>query len=222
MVKAKIYTEGGGPPDADEDEDIDPAGQMGRVETRDKSLHIRCRDGFAELLERCGLDRERFQVIPCGGRGEARNDFLIDHGAAAGEYYVALLIDSEESVSCINETWKHLETFFNWQHPQDAQDDQVLFMTRCMETWIAADRSILREHFGENLQVSALPERDDLEGVSPGMLKYRLRSATQDCPEPYSKGRNSFYVLGKLNPNTLEEWLPSFRRARLILRDKLG
>ena len=219
-MKAKIYAEGGGPPDADKD--IDPAGQMERVETRDKSLHIRCRDGFAGLLERCGLDRGRFQVIPCGGRGEARNDFLIEHGAAAGEYYVALLIDSEDSVSCIDETWKHLKGFFNWQRPREAQDDQVLFMTRCMETWIVADRSILREHFGENLQVSELPERDGLEGVSPGMLENRLKSATQDCPEPYSKGRNSFDVLGKLNPNILEAWLPSFRRMRLILRDKLG
>ena len=161
-------------------------------------------------------------MIPCGGRGEARNDFLIDHGAAAGKYYVALLIDSEESVSRVDETWKHLEDFSNWQRPPDARDDQVLFMTRCMETWIAADRLILREHFGDNLQVGALPEFDELEGVSPGMLENRLKSATQDCPEPYSKGRNSFDVLGKLNPDVLEELLPSFRRTRLILRDKLG
>ena len=121
-------------------------------------------------------------MIPCGGRGEARNDFLNDHGAAAGKYYVALLIDSEESVSCINETWQHLETFFNWQRPQDAQDDQVLFMTRCMETWIAADRSILREHFGDNLQVGALPEFDELQGVSPGMLENRLKIGDSRLP----------------------------------------
>ena len=131
-------------------------------------------------------------MIPCGGRGEARNDFLNDHGAAAGKYYVALLIDSEESVSPVD------------------------------ETWIAADRLILREHFGDNLQVGALPEFDELEGVSPGMLENRLKSATQDCPEPYSKGRNSSDVLGKLNPDVLEELLPSFRRMRLVLRDKLG
>ena len=202
MVKPEVYVEGGGPPG--------------------KTTNILCRRGFVELFGNCGLDTENFDVIACGGRGEARNDFLLAHAAAAGDHYVALLIDSEEPVSCISQTWKHLEDYSNWKRPPGARDNQVLFMTRCMETWVVADRSTLREHFGENLQVSELPELDDLEGVSPGMLAIRLRSATQDCPEPYSKGRNSFAVLGKLNPNILEERLPSFRRVRLILRNKLG
>ena len=202
MVKTEIYAEGGGPP-----------GGM---------TNIRCREGFTRLLESCGFDVGKFDVIASGGRGEAWNDFQDAHDDAAGEYYVALLIDSETSLVDIDETWKHLEEGDGWEKPADAQDDQVLFMTRCMETWIVTDRTALREQFGQDLQTDDLPELDDLEQLSPGNLKDLLESATQLCPDPYSKGRNSFEILGKLNPSVLEQHLPSFRRTRRILSDKLN
>ena len=201
-MKAEIYAEGGGPP-----------GTL---------TNIRCREGFTKLLQNCGLDSDKFDVIACGGRGEAWNDFQDAHADAVGEYYVSLLIDSEIPIANIDATWQHLEDRDGWQKPSDAHDDQVMFMTTCMETWIVSDRETLLEHFGEDLTVSELPALDNLEVRRRGYLNDRLESATQDCPEPYSKGRNSFEVLGKLNPNVLEEHLPSFRRARRILRDKLA
>ena len=202
MVRAEIYAEGGGPPG--------------------RATNIRCREGFTKLLENCGLDVGKFDVIASGGRGEARNDFQDAHEDAQGTYYVALLIDSERPIASIDETWKHLEENSNWERPQGAGDDQVLFMTRCMETWIVADRSTLLEQFGPDFRTRDLPEIDNLEEVSPGNLEGRLEDATLLCPDPYSKGRNSFEVLGKLNPNILEEHLPSFQRARRILKEKLG
>ena len=69
--------------------------------------------------------------------------------------YVALLIDSEEPLSNIDETWDHLMRRDRWQRPRGAQDDQVLFMTTCMETWIVADYNALRAHFGQGIQRSA-------------------------------------------------------------------
>ena len=201
MVTAEIYAEGGGP--------------------ANKPTNIRCREGFRRLLENCGLDNTRFRVTACGGRGEAWNDFQDAHEDAGGAYYVALLIDSEDTVANIEETWSHLQNNDGWPPPTDALDDQVLFMTRCMETWIVADRAALREQFGQHLQTDDLPALDNLEPLSPGNLKDRLESATQNCPDPYSKGRNSFEILGKLNPDVLEQRLLSFRRARRILSDKL-
>ena len=201
MVRAEIYAEGGGPP--------------GRV------TNIRCREGFTKLIERCGVDSGKFDVIACGGRGDAWNDFQDAHAEADEACYVALLIDSETPLADIEEAWKHLEFGDGWQKPPDAQDDQVLFMTTCMETWIVADRKTLLEHFGENLDASALPELDNLEERRRGYLNDRLESATLLCPDPFNKGRNSFQVLGKIDPNVLEEHLPSFRRVRRILRDKL-
>ena len=49
-----------------------------------------------------------------------------------------------------------------------------------------------------------------------------LESATRYCSTQYSKGQISFQILGKLNPDVLEPRLPSFRRARRILRAALG
>ena len=201
-MKAEIYVEGGGP--------------------SDKLTNIRCREGFRKLLAKCGLEISRFQVTACGPRGDAWNDFKDAHADAAGEYYVALLIDSESPVANIEETWKHLAEEDNWQRPPDAQDDEVLFMTTCMETWIVADRSALCAHFGQCLLVSELPDLDNLEELRRGTVKDRLQDATRSCPDPYGKGPNSFGLLGRLDPTVLEERLPSFRRARRILTNKLG
>ena len=202
MVRAEIYAEGGG-----------PAG---------RTANIRCREGFTRLLENCGLNSRNFDVIACGGRGEAWNDFQDAHADAAGGYYVALLIDSESPLADTDEVWQHISGNDRWQRPSDAQDDQLLLMTRCMETWIVADRSTLTEQFGPDFHSDELPELDNLEEVSPGNLASRLEDATLLCTDPYSKGRISFEVLGKLNPDVLEEYLPSFRRARRILTEKLG
>ena len=161
-------------------------------------------------------------MIACGGRGDAWNDFQDAHADAAGEYYIALLIDSEALLTNIDETWIHLQNNDGWLQPPDTHDDQVLFMTRCTETWIVTDRAALLEYFKESLEIDDLPELDNLEHLSPGNLKDRLESATQHCPDPYSKGRNSFEILDKLNPDVLEQRLPSFRRARRILNDKLN
>ncbi len=201
-MRAKIHVEGGGPPD--------------------RLTNIRCREGFRKLLAKCGLDDSRLQVTACGGGGDAWNDFRDAHADAGDQYYVALLIDSESPVANREETWKHLTEKRSWQRPPDARDDQVFFMTTCMETWIVADRSALRAHFGQCLLVDELPDLDGLEELRPGTVKNRLQDATRSCPAPYRKGRNSFEVLSRLDPTVLEEHLPSFRRARRILTEKLG
>ena len=201
-MRAEIYVEGGGPP-----------GNL---------TNIRCREEFRKLLAECGLDNSRFLVTACGGRGDALNDFRDAHADAGGAYHVALLIDSESPVANIEETWKHLTEEHSWQSPPDARDDQVLFMTTCMETWIVADRSALCAHFGQCLLVSELPDLNGLEELRRGAVKDRLQDATRSCPAPYGKGPNSFEVLSRLDPTVLEERLPSFRRARRILTEKLG
>ena len=201
-MKAEIYVEGGGPPE--------------------RVTNIRCREGFRKLLAKCGLDESRFQVTACGGGGDAWNDFKAAHADAGDECYVALLIDSESPVANTEETWKHLTEEHNWERPPCAGDDQVLLMTTCMETWIIADRSALCAHFGQCLLVSELPDLNALEELKHGAVRRRLQNATRSCPAPYSKGPNSFEVLSRLDPTVLEEHLPSFRRARRILTDKLG
>ena len=182
----------------------------------------RCREGFRRLLEKCGFSGRMPRLKACGSRQSAYENFVAIYASQSSLDYIALLIDSEDPVANIDETWRHLNQRDGWQRPAGAQNDQVLFMVTCMETWIVADRQTLNQHFGSPLQTSALPPLNNLEGRSRQDVQDRLERATRDCPGPYSKGPKSFEILGKLNPDVLEQRLPSFRRARRILSDKLN
>jgi hypothetical protein len=134
-VNAFVYVEGG------------PSGADSKEGT------IRCREGFHKLLDRSGFKGRKPRLVPLGGRGAVYDRFVTEHSMKAGSY-VAMWIDSEEPTANIEATWNHLEnvtTVDRWIRPPNADDDQVLFMTTCMETWIVADRDALKEHYGNEI-----------------------------------------------------------------------
>ena len=185
-----------------------------------KQLKVQCRKGFRQLLERCGFSGRMPRLVACGGRSEAYSDFKTAHESNKVEY-VAMLIDSEEPVSNPEETWDHLRNCDRWERPDGADDEQVLFMTTCMETWIVADRDTLRQHYGSSLQESALPSLISLEQGNRQDIQEGLKRATRNCSNAYQKGKRSFEILGKLEPETMESYLPAFQRAKRILNEKL-
>ncbi len=198
-MSAHIYIEGGGD---------------------SKDLRIQCRKGFRHLLERCGFSGRMPHLVASGGRSAAYSDFKMAHESNRAEY-VAMLIDSEETVSDPEKTWDHLKNRDLWEQPNGADDEQVLFMTTCMETWIVADRDTLRKHYGSSLQESALPSLSALEQSSRQEVQEGLKCATRNCSNAYQKGKRSFEILGKLEPETLESRLMAFQRAKRILNAKL-
>ncbi len=198
-MRAYIYIEGGGD---------------------SKELHVRCRQGFRQLLERCGFSRRMPRLVACGSRSAAYSDFKTAHESNKAEY-VAMLIDSEEPVSNPEETWDHLRNCDRWERPDGADDEQVLFMTTCMESWIVADRDTLGQHYGSSLQESALPSLSSLEQSNRQDIQEGLKHATRNCSNAYQKGKRSFEILGKLKPETMESHLPAFQRAKRILNEKL-
>jgi len=201
VVKAKIYLEGGGD---------------------SKELHVRCQQGFRELFEKSGFKDRMPRFIACGGRNSVYGDFCIAVNGNNPEF-IAMLIDSEGPLDDINKTWDHLTIKQDkWDRPQGATNEQVLFMTTCMETWIVADRDTLRDHYGQNLQESALPAvNSNLENLDRHNVQKQLRKATENCSNFYKKGKRSFIILGKLNPEILKEHLRSFTRTIQILQEKL-
>ena len=181
-----------------------------------------CRQAFAVLIRRCGFDvrRVRFELKPSGSRSEAFRQFRIAIRYADTNDFVGLLVDSESTVVDINRTWNHLRGSDGWTKPRCVTDDQVLFMTTSMETWIAADRDALRDIYSRGgLNENALPPLVNLESRSRQDIFNRSRRATGNR---YKKGDESFRVFGKLNPDTLEQHLPSFARARRVLRAKFN
>jgi len=91
-----------------------------------------------------------------------------------------------------------------------------------METWIVSDREALSDHYGSQLQESALPALVDLESRPRDKVQDALVHATRKCANKYGKGKRSFTILGKLTPDTLAASLPSFDRAQKTLQKKLS
>jgi len=188
-----------------------------------KEVSIRCQQAFHTLLDRMGFTGRKPRLVACGGRGSVFDRFCTAH-AAQGNGYVAMWIDSEEPMANTEEAWSHLQqvtTVPQWTAPAGAQDDQVLFMTTCMETWIVADRDALHEHFKQALNENPLPALQDLERRSRSDVQDRLENATRNCRNAYAKGKRSFDVLEKIDPAVLKQHLPSFVRVDRILREKL-
>jgi len=197
-VNSRLYLEGGGD---------------------SKEGRIRCREGFRKLLEQSGFLGKLPRLTACGGRANVFDDFKTSL-ASRNNGFVAMLIDSEDPLEDLERAWDHLKRRDGWVNPPGATDEQVFFMTTCMETWIVADRIALRDYFRATLHESALPSLVDLEKRERGDILKQLTHATRDCSNAYSKGRCSFEVLGKLNPSALNV-LPSFARMVRILKEKL-
>jgi len=199
-VSARIYIEGGGD---------------------SKELHARCREGLRRLLERCGFAGRMPRLVACGSRGDVFGDFSTAHRNAQGAACVAMLIDSEDPVVDVEQTWAHLNQRDKWEKPYGAGDEQVLLMTTCMETWIATDRRALRDHFKGCLEESALPSLTEMESRQRRAILNALVQATRTCKTAYTKGRRSFELVGGLDPAVLREHLPSFARCERVLTRKL-
>jgi hypothetical protein len=188
-----------------------------------KYLNTKCQEEFHKLLDQMGFKGRKPRLVACGGRSAVYERFLIEHSQKMAEY-VAMWIDSEEPMANPDAAWQHLRTVTTvptWAQPEGADDNQVLFMTTCMETWIVADRDTLTGHYGNELQESALLPLVGLEGRGRHDVQNTLEHATRNCTNTYEKGKRSFEILGKLNPATLEAHLPSFVRIRRILNEKL-
>ena len=191
-----------------------------------KEEKIRCREAFSTLLQRQGFRGRMPRLTACGGRGAAFDDFQTAHATAKPGHFVGLLIDSEDPLAMPKDpqeqqTWEHLRQRDGWATPNGATDQQVLFMTTCMETWIAADRASLREHYGQGLNENQLPPTDQLESRHRHAVQDALQNATSNCSNAYRKGKRSYEVLAKLNPVVLAGLLPSFARAMAILEQNL-
>ena len=188
----------------------------------DTSLKRRCRREFSRFLRQSVSigQTNRLIITASGSRNQAFDQFkTTSSSATTGGYTAMMLVDSEDPVTNIERTWLHLRLRDGWAKPSGATDDQVLFMTTSMETWIATDREALRRRFPRDFNENPLPALSGVEDRPRNDVFNALRRATNNR---YSKGKISFELLGNLDPDTMAQHLPSFRRARRILNEKLG
>jgi len=186
-----------------------------------KELRTRCREDFHRLLKRCGFAGRMPRLVACGGRSATFDDFKTAHNHSAEGDCVTVLVDSEDPVTDTEQTWAHLRQRDGWDKPQGAEDEQVLLMVTCVETWIVTDRDTLRSHYGAGFQESALPPLNEMESRSRDSIQGKLVRATRNCKNAYAKGKRSFAVIAKLAPAALRPHLPSFARLERVLAARL-
>ena len=188
-----------------------------------KFVAIECQRAFHTLLDKMGFKARKPRLVSCGGRGRVYDLFCFHHRGQKASY-VAMWIDDEEPLADIEQAWKHLsqvKTNPKWSRPDGANDDQVLFMTTSMETWIVTDRETLRRHYGQELNENPLPVPSNLENRSRKEVFQALVTATKTCKNRSEKGPHSSEVLEKLNVAVHRKHLPSFVRVERILNSKL-
>ena len=185
-----------------------------------KAARHRVREGFGKLFNKCKFGGRLPAVIPSGSRNDAFDNFknAIEKNSSQ---MALLLVDSEDPMDDIEQTWKHLLQRDPWTQPRGATDEHALLMTTCMETWFVADRETLRIHYGTCLNEGKLPADTSREKRHRHDLLKALEDATKECSNSYGKGDRSFELLAEIDPDRLIDRLPSFARIVRILKDKL-
>ncbi len=184
-MKIKLYVEGGG---------------------SSRALKRACRRGFRKFIEKSGLKGTMPEIVASGSRRNAYEDFRTrQRNTAAKNEGPMLLLDAERAVG---ETgpWQHLKDRDGWDRPDGATDDQCHLMVQAMESWFLADRTALEKYYGQDFQETALPSNPQIEQVSKNDVLGGFRQATRGTTKGrYDKGRHSFEILAKIDPEKVTD-----------------
>jgi Domain of unknown function (DUF4276) len=198
-VKIKIYVEGGG---------------------NNNNLRTQCRRGFSEFLRKAGMVGHMPRVVACGSRTDAYRDFCTAIQSIGQDDFIVLLVDSEAAVN--SPVWDHLQHRDGWPRPAGASDQQAHLMVQCMEAWFLADCETLQEYYGAGFRDAALPGNPDIERVDKTDLQNGLKNATRRTQKgEYNKGRHSFDLLARINPDVVISASPHARLFIIALRDNV-
>lgn len=165
-----------------------------------------CREALAKFLEKAGV-KGHFRVQAGKGRGDAYKAYCKKLG---GDETVILIVDSESAVapSCEKgnsdnwSPWLHLQNQDKWKKPKGAEDIHAHLMVRNMEYMLVSDPVALKDFYREGFKADKLPKAIDIESVTKDDVEKRLKEATQHSKKgEYHKGRHSFQLLEKVNPD---------------------
>lgn len=146
-----------------------------------------------------------------------------------------LLVDSEEPVQAPCQSEDNPEQWNPWLHlknrknnrvetPEDAKSADCHLMVQCMENWLLADRACLQEFFGQDFHANALPpESSPIESLGTERVRNALAKASKDCKKgAYSKGKHSFELLARIDPEKVMRASPWARRFVTAVKKKMG
>jgi len=190
LVSAKIYAEGGG----------------------EGQLHDTLfRQAWSDFFRAAGFGGRMPRIVRGKGRTETFDKFATAVANPRPGELPLLLVDSEDAVAADDTVWQHLKKRDRWNRPAGAGHDQAFLMVQVMETWFLSDRELLRKYFGPQFTEAPLRAWQSLEAVPKKTVLSALERATASCVKRYSKGKVSYELLGKLNPELVKTACPHAR-----------
>lgn len=176
-----------------------------------KALDSQLRAAFRKLLARADADVRSIKVVAGGSREATFDKFQRACSQGVTAY---LLVDSEGPVPAAyqqsaKEAWTpwrylHQASDDGWTPPGNASETECHLMVQCMESWFLACPKALEQYFGQGFKARALSgQPTNTEDVAKDQVLQGLKKATRYCRKRYDKGRDSFKILERLEPNAV-------------------
>ena len=173
-----------------------------------REQQAKCRKAFQRFLGSVVPSRS-LSIVAAGSRERAYKIFRLAMGGASSDEFTMLVVDSEEPVAGGNAPWTHLKTRDRWDKPKGASDDSGHLMVQCMEAWFLADKEALAKYYGSGFKANALPPNPNIEHIPKTDIDDGLKNATRGTTKrSYDKGRDSFAILGELDPKIVARASP--------------
>lgn len=180
-MSIKIFVEGGG---------------QGR-------LRKECRRGFLTFLREAGFQGRMPQIIPCGSRDIAYDQFKT---AYEDNENCLLLVDAEGPITEGYTPWQHLQNRDKWTKPRGVTDERCHLMVQVMESWFLADKEALADYYGQRFHANVIPKYQNVETVLKQDVLDKLEQATRRTQKgSYRKGPHSFMILAKIDPSKVTQ-----------------
>lgn len=161
----------------------------------------------SNFITKAGIPESIFQVIPCGSRSNTYKQFVNQNPENKDEI-ILLLVDAEEPVTVKN-PWQHLKDRDGWEKPVDATNEQCHLMVQLMESWFMADQETLKSYYGQNFRTKSLPQNPAIEEIPKRDIEQKLKHATRNTSKrTYDKGKHSFEILARLDPEKVRRASP--------------
>lgn len=159
------------------------------------------------FIEKTGAHHESFKVATCGSRSRAHREF-VKHHQRNDRARALLLVDAEGPVTA-NSAWEHLEKLEDWNKPADVKDEQYHLMVQLMESWFMADQETLQSYYGKKFRTKSLPQNPAIEEIPKRDIEQKLKHATRNTSKgAYNKGKHSFEILARLDPEKVRRASP--------------
>jgi hypothetical protein len=172
------------------------------------------------LIESVREQRIRFELIVCGGRQTAYDDFKTALRLYPDAFNV-LLVDAEAHITEAHAPWQHLKARDGWD-ALSCSNEQCFLMVQAMEAWLMADLDALKKFYGQGFNANVLPKNPQVELIAKDQLEPALIKASGKTQKgEYKKIGHGAKLLALIDRDKVRKASPHCDRLFTTLENKL-